>query len=202
MGPARSLPLVAAAFLASGCVVTNPSPPAPAGTVVRVSEYPTPPAPTELPRVFQGTLIYLDADTLLLHDSQSWKHVAVPVTRIAKLEVWRGRRPTAGSVAKGVGIGALTGALAGALAGAAAEAIFGGLDGDHDIGEAAARGGVEGAIQGGIAGGVVGAAIGSTVWQEVTVLQLRQELCNCRISEPTVASTPPSGNHAVLGHLP
>jgi hypothetical protein len=181
---ARQLLLVTIGLATSGCVVANPNPPAdPLRVQVRVTVCFDNPVCADIPYVHAGTLIFLEADTLLMYDGDRLGRMAIPVAQIAKLEVYRGRKPSAAGAAKGAGLGAAFGALVGAAAAGASAAIFGGIA-DVDVGEMAARGAIQGAVGGALTGAAVGASVGSPVWQEVSVRQLREELCHCRIPEP------------------
>ncbi|NIN10293.1 MAG: hypothetical protein GTN62_03105 [Gemmatimonadales bacterium] len=186
----RNAALAATLLLLSGCVVAGPrTAPGPQTLRVRVTAYP----PNQLWAGFatqhEGTLIFVDSDTLSLYSDGRHAYTAIPVASITKLEVYRGQKGSVGSAAKGAGVGAAAGALLGAIAGATSAAIFGGLfDYDPDIGEAATEGAVVGAVDGAITGAYLGATVGEAIWQEVTVHQLRQELCRCRIP-PAVITT-------------
>jgi hypothetical protein len=127
-------------------------------------------------------MIYLEADTLLMYGEDGLGRLPIAVAHIAKLEVHRGRKPSAEGAMKGAGIGALLGALAGAAAGVAGVAAFGDFAGASG-GELVARSAVEGAIGGAITGGAIGAGVGTPVWRQVSVKQLREELCHCRIPD-------------------
>jgi hypothetical protein len=183
----RKLLLITIGLAASGCVVANPAPPAdPLRVQVRVTVCADNPVCANYPHVHAGTLIYLEADTLLMYAEDQLVRLPIPVAHIAKLEVYRGRKPSVAGAAKGAGVGALMGAAIGAAAAGVSGAVFGGIA-DVDVGEMAARGAIEGVVGGAITGAAVGASVGSPVWQEVSVRQLREELCHCRIEEPPVS---------------
>jgi hypothetical protein len=180
---ARQLLVATIALAGSGCIVANPSPaPDPLSVQVRVTLCADNPACTTPARVHTGTLIYLEADTLLMYAEDRLGRLPIAVAHIAKLEVGRGRKPSAEGAMKGAGIGALLGTLAGAAAGVAGVAAFGGFAG-IDAGEIVARSAVEGAVGGAVTGAAIGAGVGTPVWREVGVKQLREELCHCRIPE-------------------
>lgn len=131
-----------------------------------------------------GILIYVDGDTLSMYASDRQSPVAIPVSSITRLEVYRGQKGSVGGAAKGAGIGALLGAALGAAVGGTTEAIFGGMLGrKRDYGDAVAEGATRGVVEGAFTGAMIGAAAGDAVWHEVTVHQLREELCHCRIPE-------------------
>ena len=132
-----------------------------------------------------GILIYADGDTLSLYSQKRGGRVSIPASKISKIEVERGRKASAGAVAKGAGLGAIAGAAIGAAVGATGEALFGGIfGGKRDYGKAVGESAAEGLVQGAFAGAAIGAAVGETVWHEVTVRQLREEMCHCRIRQP------------------
>lgn len=195
----RHAVLAALPFLASACVVSVPQPMLiPQSVQVRVTKTelcPPEAACAGYPRElrFEGTLISLDADTFVLYAKRRQSQVAIPVPSIAKLEVYRGHRGSFESAAKGAAVGTVAGAGLGAMAAGAGtilgKALLGDLAKDADIGEAMAEGAIEGATTGMVVGAVAGATIGSPVWEPVTVHQLRQELCHCRLpAEPRADS--------------
>jgi uncharacterized protein YcfJ len=167
-------------LISTACVVSQPTPAAyPQGVQVRVVSTDAGPLPLE------GTLIYAEADTLTLYVPQYRSTVSVPVGSVTRLEVYRGRKGSAGKAVKGAAIGTVAGAAMGAAIGATTEAIFGGMLGSQrDYGDAIAVGAADGAVAGAFVGATAGATVGDAVWQEVTVHDLRQELCHCRISRP------------------
>jgi len=180
---ARHLLVASLAFTASGCMYSNYNAAAdPLRVQVRVTVCEDNPVCGGIPYVFTGTLIYLEADTLVMYAEDRLERRSIPVAHIAKLEVYRGRKPSVSGAAKGAGAGAVFGAIVGAASAAAAGAVFGGFA-DVDVGEMAARGAIEGMVTGALGGAAIGASYGSAKWQEVTVRQLREELCHCRIPE-------------------
>jgi hypothetical protein len=130
----------------------------------------------------EGTLIFLGADSLVLHPEGAASSLAIPVSAITKLEVHRGHgRGSVPRAATGAALGALGGAVLGAVAGAAMGAIFPTFFSDRGavVGDVAKRGAAGGAAVGAIGGAYRGATVGPALWQEVTVVQLRRELCHC-----------------------
>ncbi len=115
--------LTLAGLLSSACVVAPSQQVAGPQTMrVRVTAdktcYPERPCSTlPLPQAHQGPLIFVDSDTLSMHSRHRESQVALPVWSIRKLEVYRGQKTSAGSTAKGAGIGAVAGAALGGLAG-------------------------------------------------------------------------------------
>ena len=195
MAGIRFAALVSLAVSTSACLVSNPYPaPIPQSVHVRVTadvscqetraciNWP-------VTQSLTGILIYVDGDTVSLYSQERAGRVGIPTWAISKIEVERGRKATAGAVAKGAGLGAIAGAALGAAAGATGEAIFGGIFGKkRNYGQAVGESAAEGLVTGAFAGAAVGAAVGEPVWHEVTVHQLREEICHCRIprQEPQV----------------
>ncbi len=182
----------ATALVASACVAP-PQQPVPAeGLRVRVTVgCPAARACTSSPNGgrYEGSLILVDSDTLILYAKNRRARVTLSVFSISKLEVYRGRKGSAAAAAKGAVVGAVGGAMIGAVFGGTTEAIFGGMfDGKREVGEKAAEGAAVGAVIGGIGGAVAGATSGEVVWEEVTVEQLRQELCHCGVPSTVVAT--------------
>lgn len=175
----NALALGSLVLISTACVVSHPTPAAyPQGVQVRVVSTEAGPLPLE------GTLIYAEADTLKLYVPQYRSTFSVPVGSVTRLEVYRGRKGSAGKAVKGAAVGTVAGAVMGAALGATTEAIFGGMFGStRDYGEAIAVGAADGAVTGAFVGATAGATVGDAVWQEVTVLDLRQELCHCRIDQ-------------------
>ncbi len=180
--------------LASGCVISRPQPvPVPETVRMRVSGAWGCPADTacaEPQRAleYQGTLIVPKDETLVLHDERQHARVAVALAEVTRLEIYRGHKGSARAAAKGSGLGALLGTGLGAVVGAASAGVAGEIfDGETDLGAPAAEGAVTGATAGAIAGAVHGATVGSAVWQEITVHDLRQELCQCRLPLPEIS---------------
>ncbi len=176
----NTLALSSLVLFSTACVVSQPTPAAyPQGVQVRVVSTDAGPLPLE------GTLIYAEADTVKLYVPPHRSTIAVPVGSLTRLEVYRGRKGSAGKTMKGAAIGTVAGAALGAAIGATTEAMFGGMFGrTRDYGEAIAVGAADGAVTGAFVGATAGATVGDAVWQEVTVLDLRQELCHCRIAQP------------------
>ena len=125
-----------------------------------------------------GPVVFAETDSLVIADRVTGRHVAVRADGGA-IEVYRGQRVSGGSVLKQAGrntaFGIATGAMA-ALAGAAVAKVVGF---DVDAGELIKGSAVTGAMAGAIQGTVQGATEGEAVWERVTLLQLRQELCRC-----------------------
>jgi hypothetical protein len=139
--------------------------------------------------VHAGTIIYLSADSLLMNSEDDGRRLAIPVPRIAKLEVYRGYQLKVEEELNGPEIGSLLGALGGALL-----AIFGGAI-THPLQEPDVFSwGVDGALVGASIGAEIGrdgAAVPPgwvEVWEDVSVSRLREELCQCWLPELEAAS--------------
>jgi len=134
-------------------------------------------------RVTEGTLVRVDDDSLLVYDPSRNGYAAFPVSAISRLELYRGQaRGSLGNAArqgaKTAAIGAGVGAAIGAVSGLLIPPIF---HQEPDPGRWALAGATQGAVEGAAAGAITGAMTGPSLWQPVTVRQLREELCHCRI---------------------
>jgi hypothetical protein len=135
----------------------------------------------------EGRLIWADADGIQLYSRKLNRRVAIPASSIAGIEVYRERKGSAKAAAEGGATGAIAGAALGGLLGLVSEAAFGGLRvGGRDYSDAIGDGALAGALTGGTIGAVAGATAGEEVWEVVTLRELREELCRCRIEEPVV----------------
>lgn len=179
MNARNALALGSSVLFSTACVVSQPTPAAyPQGVQVRVVSTDAGPLPLE------GTLIYAEADTLKVYVPQNRSTIAVPVGSVTRLEVYRGRKGSAGKAVQGAAIGTVAGAAMGAAIGATTEAIFGGMFGSQrDYGDAIGTAAADGAVTGAFVGATAGATVGDAVWQEVTVHDLREELCHCRLPQ-------------------
>ncbi len=191
MAGIRFAALVSLAFSTSACFVSNPYPaPIPQSIRVRIAtdvSCQEPQACIHWPvtQNLTGILIHVDGDTVSLYSQKRGGRLGIPVWGISKIELERGRKASVGAVAKGAGLGAVAGAALGAAVGGTAEALFGGwFGGRRDYGRAIGEGATEGLVTGAFTGAVIGAVAGETVWHEVTVHQLREEMCHCRIPQP------------------
>ena len=160
------------------CVACSPVPdevrhPEPEALLVRVSTI----APAE--EVHRGSLIFADADSLVIADRHSNGTVAVRDTPERVIQIYRGQRVTVAGTAKTTGKSALLGMSVGLLSAAAGAAAGQLLGMDVDVSEALKAGVVAGAVAGVGTGMTRGANEGDPVWQQVTVLQVRQQLCRC-----------------------
>ena len=93
------------------------------------------------------------------------------------VDIYRGQQSGIKSAAKGAGKGALIGAGIGVLAGVLVAGLVSGSDfwQPVDLPEAL----VAGALLGASGGAVIGAFEGDPLWERITVLGLKRELCRC-----------------------
>ena len=137
-----------------------------------------------------GTLIFADVDSLVMFDGKTMERVTVRPDSGVVLEVYQGQRRTAGAIGKGTVKGAAVGAAVGVGEAVAASLLGKVLGWDIDLGEAAKAGILLGTTFGAYSGGAQGAKEGEAVWERVTMLQLRQQLCRC--PNPDVPKTEPA----------
>jgi hypothetical protein len=147
--------------------------PEPNALLVRVS------SAEPLVEVSRGSLIYADGDSLVIADRHSHGIVAVRDQPDQVIEVYRGQKATPAGTAKAAGKSGLLGLATGLLSAAAGAAVAEALGVDVEVGEVIKAGAVIGAATGVGAGITKGANEGEPVWHRVTVLQLRQQLCQC-----------------------
>jgi hypothetical protein len=129
--------------------------------------------------VHRGSLIFADADSLVIADRHSEGVVALRDRPDRAIEVYRGQRATIGGTARTAGKSALLGMAVGLLSAAAGAAVAEVVGADLDADEAIKSGVVLGAASGVGTGIVKGASEGDPVWHRVTVLQVRQQVCLC-----------------------
>lgn len=170
----RHILLVVPAILLSQACTNRPiedSRPRPVDFLIRVT------APAQTPRV--GTLIFVERDSLVMFDRNASERVTVRPDSTMILELYQGQRRSADAIAKGTARGVAIGVAAGV-----GEALITGLlakivGWDMDMSEAVKTGVVLGGSSGAFAGGAKGAEEGEAVWERVTLLQIRQQLCKC-----------------------
>ena len=129
-----------------------------------------------------GPLVFADRDSLVMTDLEVKARVTIRPGAGTLLEVYRGQGRTAGAAARGAGRGFLTGIATGlgeAVLSKALGEVVGGPWGDLDLGELAGGGVVLGGSGGALTGLLQGANEGEAVWERVSLLQLRQQLCHC-----------------------
>ena len=133
---------------------------------------------------YEGYLIGLEGDTLLLHASGPkgrGYHLEVPTGWLSKIELYRGNKRTGAAVAKGAAKGAGMGAVRGAILGLAGSLFSEAFDffdsHDTDIGGNMVRGAGAGAATGAAVGAVDGAMNGEMQWEEITLDRVRVILC-------------------------
>ena len=127
----------------------------------------------------RGSLIFADADSLVIADRRSEGIVAVRDHPGQVIEVYRGQKVSLSGTAKTAGKSAFLGLAVGLLSAASGAAVAEVLGVDLEVGEAIKSGVVLGTATGVGTGIVKGANEGEPVWHRVTVLQLRQQLCQC-----------------------
>lgn len=146
----------------------------------------------------RGTLMFVDADSLVMFDMRAAKRVTVRPGAGGQVELYRGQRSSARAVVKGVGKGALVGAAVGAGEGlltVVMAKLLGHFWGKVDVADAMSTGAIIGVATGVVSGGKQAVKEGEPVWERVTLLQLRQSLCRCAnpdlpTLEPTVRLIP------------
>ena len=182
----HQLMLPSAALLASACttVPMEVARPEPVQIVLRVTERVPCNLGAECPREAEsverrGPLVFIDGDSLVMTDMKLGHRVAFHPGPGVQLEVYRGQKRSAEAVAKGAGKGLLAGILVGAVEGLVAGGLSKVVGADVDVGESIKGGIVGGGSMGVLAGIVQGYAEGDAVWETVTLLQLRQQLCRC-----------------------
>lgn len=147
--------------------------PEPNALLVRVS------SAEPLVEVSRGSLIFADGDSLVIADRHSETIVAVRDRPDQVIEVYRGQKVTLPGTAKTAGRSGLLGMAAGLLSAATGAVVAEVLGVDVEVGEVIKTGLVIGAATGVGTGVTKGANEGEPVWHLVTVLQLRQQLCQC-----------------------
>ena len=152
--------------------------PAPEQVLLR-AEAGTPPAR------YAGPLVFAEADSVVMTDMREGRRVTLRSGPGMMLEVYRGQRSSSGAVAKGMGRGALFGLVVGVAAGLAGAAVSEvlGADTGH-LNDWLAGSATSGVVTGVAGGAIAGAREGEPVWERVTVLQLRQQLCKCPNPDP------------------
>ena len=168
-----------AALCGTACVPPPTQQPVLQGPLVRV-------ALRQAPATwYTGPVLFVDGDSLRLYVRELHLAQTTPLSAIVGLEVFRGRRGSVGAAARGAATGTAVGVGLGAVASGLGAALGSALLGGRvDLGEAMAEGAVQGAVDGALIGAGMGAVAGDEVWQAVTVRELREELCRCRIAEP------------------
>jgi hypothetical protein len=161
--------------------------PRPAEVLLRVTTYAacldgTACAPPSASRPMRGNLMFVDSDSLVMFDMATAKRATVRPGAGVLVELYRGQRRSFNATAKGAAKGAMVGAAVGAGEGLLTVGLgklLGSFWGEVDAGEAVKTGFLVGTTAGGISGGQQAAKEGEPVWERVTLLQLRQEVCRC-----------------------
>lgn len=177
----RSLASFLPLLVASACMLQQRgSGPQPAAIILRVI------GPDSLRRV--GNLLRSEGDSLLVYDARTKQSFAVRDSSGMALDIYRGQQSGIKSAAKGAGKGALIGAGLGVLAGGLVAVLVSGSDfwQPVDLPEVLVAGALLGASEGAVTGGVEGGLQGDPLWERITVLGLKRELCRC--SDPARTS--------------
>jgi hypothetical protein len=197
--------LLLALLLASAACSARPMEtvmPRPVEVLLRVTTYATCLEETRCgPRTAstrRGTLMFVDADSLVMFDMRAAKRVTVRPGAGVLVELYRGQRSSASAIVKGVGKGALIGAAVGAGEGLLTVGLgklLGNVWGLMPVSQVVSTGAIMGVATGVVGGGGQAVQEGEPVWERVTLLQLRQALCHCPNPdlpglEPTVRLIP------------
>ncbi len=147
--------------------------PRPAAVVLRMT------APDSVTR--KGSLVLADGDSLVLYDLEAKQRFVVRAASGMDLDIYRGQQGSLKATAKSAGKGALIGAGIGAVAGGLLGLVANTSSYWEDVNLAGsiAKGAAAGAVEGASVGAFQGALQGEAVWERITLLQLRQELCRC-----------------------
>lgn len=129
--------------------------------------------------VRRGRLVFVDGDSVVMVDVSAGEQLVVREGPDVSLAIYRGQKVTTGAIARSTAKGALIGGLLGFAVGAVSAGISQQIWGDVDVGKTALEAGAQGVVVGAMAGGMQGATQGEAAWQQITLLQLRQELCRC-----------------------
>jgi hypothetical protein len=175
----HNLLIVPVILLAQAACTNQPfedSSPRPVDFLLRVT------TPPHAPRV--GTLIFAEPDSLVMFDRNASERVTVRPDSTVILELYQGQRRTADAIAKGTARGVAIGVAAGV-----GEALLTGLlaklvGWDVELSETVKGGIVVGGATGALTGGVKGAKEGEAVWERVTLLKIRQQICKCPNPDP------------------
>ena len=136
---------------------------------------------------YAGPMVFAEADSVVMTDMRLGQRVTLRTGPEVVLEVYRGQKSSTGAIVNSAAKSALFGALVGAataLVGAGTSAVLGGGLGGEGLDDWLRGGAVPGIMSGVVAGAVKGAKEGEPVWENVTVLQLRQLLCKCPNPDP------------------
>ena len=132
----------------------------------------------------EGTLIFADVDSLVMFDRKAMQRATVRPDSSVALELYQGQRQSAEAITNGAMKGAVVGVAVG-VGEALATSLLGKILGwKIDVGEATKGGILLGTTIGAYTGGAKEANEGEAVWERVTLLQLRQQLCKCAKPDP------------------
>jgi|KBSSwiStaDraftv2_1062776.scaffolds.fasta_scaffold11471_13 hypothetical protein len=134
--------------------------------------------------VREGSLIFADVDSLVMLDRKSIERITVRPDSGVVIELYQGQRRSAEAITKGAAKGAVVGAAVG-VGEALATSLLGKVLGwDINVGDATRGGILLGTTIGAYSGGAKGANEGEAVWERVSLLQIRQQLCRCANPDP------------------
>ena len=193
MRATRHLTLVMLAITLAGCGLNETERrPAPQGIRLRVTaavcRAGNESCETGVDRRFEAQLIVVDPEVLVVYDVSRKVRKTLPIRSVSRLEIFRGYDPSLEAALRNGARDAAIGMVAGAALGLVAGGIFDVFGFHVDKGEAVRAGAAQGAVSGLVHGVAQGATIGDAVWEQISVRQLRDELCHCRAGE-TVAAT-------------
>ncbi|HEX7023277.1 MAG TPA: hypothetical protein VF187_00545 [Gemmatimonadales bacterium] len=138
----------------------------------------------------EGTMIFADVDSLVMFDRKHMERVTVRPDSGTMLELYQGQRRSGDATARGAARGAVIGAAVGLGEALLTVGLTKLLGGNPDL-ESTAKGGIiTGAVSGSLAGGIKAAEEGEPVWERVTLLRIRQQLCKCPDPDRTVPVGP------------
>jgi hypothetical protein len=134
--------------------------------------------------------VFVDADSLVMTDMARGERATVRPDSGVILEVYRGQHRSGKGVAKGGAKGAVKGAAVGAAEGLLVGGLSKLLGAEADISKSIKAGIVLGTATGVLVGANQALEEGDAVWERVTLLQLRQQICRCANPDRTMAEPP------------
>jgi hypothetical protein len=124
-------------------------------------------------------LVFADADSLVMTDVKESKRVTIRPDSGVVVEMYRGQVRSATATVEGAASGALNGAVAGAGEGLLVGGLSKILGFDVDVASSIKTGLIGGTAAGVLNGANAAIAEGKAVWERVTMLELRQQVCRC-----------------------
>lgn len=129
--------------------------------------------------IHRGLLVFADADSLVMTDVKESKRVTIRPDSGVVVEMYRGQVRSAAATVEGAASGALNGAVAGAGEGLLVGGLSKILGFDVDVASSIKTGLIGGTAAGVLNGANAAIAEGKAVWERVTMLELRQQVCRC-----------------------